>query len=104
MMPAMASAYSPLERSQVPRATPMLNVLQRVGGSIGVAVLAVALETQLHGAHSPSARAAAFGVTYWWALGLAASALLPAGVLAWHERRSRRPAVAPAEGVPATVA
>jgi EmrB/QacA subfamily drug resistance transporter len=104
MMPAMASAYSTLERSQVPRATPMLNVLQRVGGSIGVAVLAVALETQLHGAHSPSARAAAFAATYWWALGLAASALLPAGVLAWQERRSRRPAVAPAEGVPAAVA
>ncbi len=47
MMPAMAAAYSTLERWQVPRATPMLNVVQRVGGSLGTAVLAVVLERQL---------------------------------------------------------
>ena len=47
MMPAMAAAYSTLERWQVPRATPMLNVVQRVGGSLGTAVLAVVLQHQL---------------------------------------------------------
>ena len=52
MMPAMAAAYSTLERWQVPRATPMLNVVQRVGGSLGTAVLAVVLQRQL--AHAGS--------------------------------------------------
>ena len=50
MMPAMAAAYATLEHQQVPRATPMLNVVQRVGGSIGTAVLAVVLQRQLVGA------------------------------------------------------
>jgi hypothetical protein len=47
MMPAMAAAYATLERSQVPRATPMLNVLQRVGGSLGTAIVAVVLQHEL---------------------------------------------------------
>ena len=47
MMPAMASAYSTISREAVPRATTTLNVLQRVGGSIGTALLAVVLENQI---------------------------------------------------------
>src|SRR5439155_21266214 len=52
MMPAMAAAYSTLERNQVPRATPMLNVLQRVGGSLGVAVFTVILQNSIRDADS----------------------------------------------------
>ena len=48
MMPAMAAAYATLESAgEVPRATPMLNVLQRVGGSLGVAVLTVLLQNRI---------------------------------------------------------
>src|SRR6185436_6336924 len=47
MMPAMAAAYATLKRSQVPRATPALNVLQRVGGSIGAALLIVILQNRI---------------------------------------------------------
>jgi len=108
MMPAMASAYALLQRHQVPRATPMLNVLQRVGGSIGVAVLAVVLERQLRGAHSSAATAAAFAHTYWWSLALVLVALVPATVLAVEQRNvrarereaARRAAEAPPGGVP----
>jgi EmrB/QacA subfamily drug resistance transporter len=89
MMPAMASAYALLQRHQVPRATPMLNVLQRVGGSIGVAVLAVVLERQLRGAHSSAGAAAAFAHTYWWSLALVLVALVPATVLALEQRKVR---------------
>ncbi len=116
MMPAMASAYALLERSQVPRATPMLNVLQRVGGAMGTAVLAVVLAQRLEsavpgggegGASSasslpPAARqrlaepiAAAFAHTYWWALGLSLIAVIPALVLARSQRREG-PAAVPA--------
>ena len=42
-MPAMSAAFASLERSELPDATPQLNVLQRVGGSVGTAVLAVVL-------------------------------------------------------------
>jgi EmrB/QacA subfamily drug resistance transporter len=103
MMPAMAAAYATLERKEVPRATPMLNVVQRVGGSIGTAILAVVLQQQLAqvagvglnatqaGARpSPSALAAAFAHTYWWALAVTAIALVPALVLVRTQRAARR--------------
>jgi MFS family permease len=95
MMPAMAAAYATLERRQVPRATPMLNVVQRVGGSIGTAILAVVLQQQLVGLGSgppPSASAvsAAFAHTYWWALAMSAAALVPALVLVRTQRAARR--------------
>ena len=51
-MPAMAAAFASLERSELSDATPQLNVLQRVGGSIGTAVLAVVLQRALAGAHT----------------------------------------------------
>ena len=47
MMPAMAAAYATLEREQVPRATSALNALQRIGGAIGTAVLAVVLQGEI---------------------------------------------------------
>ena len=46
-MPAMTAAFAALDRSELAHATPQLNVLQRVGGSIGTAVLAVVLQRAL---------------------------------------------------------
>lgn len=46
MMPAMSSAMRTLQRAEVARATSGLNAIQRVGGSIGTAVLAVVLTHQ----------------------------------------------------------
>src|SRR6185503_15646037 len=54
MMPAMAAAYATLTRNQVPRATPALNVLQRVGGSIGAALLIVILQNAIIGGAAPA--------------------------------------------------
>jgi EmrB/QacA subfamily drug resistance transporter len=113
MMPAMAAAYATLTRAEVPRATSALNVLQRVGGSVGTALLAVVLQhqirEQLGGAGAPGggggvlqrvpddvrARiadplATAFGNTFWWAVGISAFALVPAAILALSQRRERR--------------
>jgi EmrB/QacA subfamily drug resistance transporter len=105
MMPAMAAAYATIKRSEVPRATPMLNVMQRVGGSLGTAVLAVVLQRSLAtNGHSPAGVADAFGHTYWWAIGITALALLPALVLAQTQRAARREAAAsaaPEAGAPA---
>ena len=52
-MPAMAAAFAALDRSELADATPQLNVLQRVGGSIGTAVLAVVLQRAMSGVHTP---------------------------------------------------
>jgi MFS family permease len=116
MMPAMAAAYATLQRSDVPRATSALNVLQRIGGSVGTALLAVILQheiaAQLSGAPGGASAGAgagvlqrlpedvrsrvaepiagAFGHTFWWAVGMSAVALIPTAVLAVSQRRARR--------------
>jgi len=89
-MPAMSAAFAALRRDELSDATPQLNVLQRVGGSIGIAVLAVALQRSLVDAHSLAARAAAYGSAFWWATALTAVAFVPCIVLIRAERKARR--------------
>jgi EmrB/QacA subfamily drug resistance transporter len=91
MMPAMAAAYATLERRQVPRATPMLNVLQRVGGSLGVAVFTVILQNGIRDQRATRAGInAAFAHTYLWVVVAALIALIPALILRSEEARARR--------------
>jgi EmrB/QacA subfamily drug resistance transporter len=87
-MPAMTAAYRVLQPSQINDATPQLNVLQRVGGSIGVAILTVVLQHQLTHAASLSAAASGFGTTFWWVLAVTAVATLPTLLLISAERRA----------------
>jgi EmrB/QacA subfamily drug resistance transporter len=90
MMPAMTAAYARLRPEDIAHATPQLNVLQRVGGSIGAALLTVVLQHNLTtGAQTPAAAAHAFGQTYLWVLALTAVAVIPAFVLARAERAER---------------
>ena len=90
MMPAMSAAYAVLRPEQIADATPQLTVVQRVGGSIGTAVLAVALGTALTGATGPAGTSAAFASAYWWAFGLSVVAIDPGVILLQAERHSRR--------------
>jgi hypothetical protein len=97
LMPAMASAYTTVSRAAIPRATTALNVLQRVGGSIGTALLAVVLQDQIKAAVPgasgigggaiaplpPAIRAriaeplsTAFSNTFWYAAALTAVAIV----------------------------
>ena len=129
MMPAMAAAYATLDSgAEVPRATPMLNVLQRVGGSLGVAVLTVILENSLQsqvsgatggrgipgggdgavGGTLPNAvrerlvdpLGTAFAHAYTWSLVGILVALVPALLLMREERRARLAAAAPGDDAP----
>jgi len=118
MMPTMAAAFAQLRPPQVPRATAALNALQRTGGSIGTALLAVVLTHEIVQAFGGAAAAGeasfeqvtpalrariaeplaqAFGSTFWWAFGMTALAIVPAAVLAVREHgaQRRRAAVAP---------
>jgi EmrB/QacA subfamily drug resistance transporter len=90
MVPLVASALKVLPKEQVGDAVPQLNVLQRLGASLGTALLAVALAAALPASPAaPDAAAAAYRTTMWWAVGLAALTLLPAAALARAERRAR---------------
>jgi MFS family permease len=96
MMPAMTAAYATLRPADIAHATPQLSVIQRVGGSIGTALLSVVLQQHLaSGGAAPAAMAAAFGTTYWWVMALTAVALVPAVILARAES-GREPASVPA--------
>ena len=91
-MPAMTAAFAALERHEVSHATPQLNVLNRVGGSIGTTVLAVVLERSLLHAHTVTAAAHSYGTAFWWSVGLAALSIIPCVVLMRAESNARRAA------------
>jgi EmrB/QacA subfamily drug resistance transporter len=93
MMPAMTAAFASLKRSEISDATPQLNVLMRVGGSIGVAALAVVLQRALVGAAGLDAAASAYGTAFWWSAAICAVAIIPAFVLYRAEKAARASAL-----------
>jgi EmrB/QacA subfamily drug resistance transporter len=98
-VPAMSAAFAAMRPDQLSDATPQLNVLQRVGGAIGVAVLAVVLQRGEAHAHTLAKLASAFDSAYWWSLGISLLALIPCLVLlrAENPRARLTPAAATAE-------
>jgi EmrB/QacA subfamily drug resistance transporter len=98
-MPAMTAAFGALRTDQLSDATPQMNVLQRLGGAIGTAVLAVVLQRSLLHAHTLAGRAGAFDNAYWWSLAIAVLSLVPCLVLLRAEdpRRQLSPTAESAE-------
>ncbi|MFJ2581851.1 MDR family MFS transporter [Kitasatospora aureofaciens] len=76
LIPGMAAVYSTVEKAQVPAAAGAVNVLNRLGGALGTAVLTLVLQRAQAG--HPGHPAAAFGDTFWWVLALSALAIAPA--------------------------
>ncbi len=89
IIPAMTAAYRALPPNQIPDATPQLNVLQRVGGAIGTAVLAVVLTNHLRHHPTPAGQASGFGTAFLWVLAMTITATIPTIALARAERRAR---------------
>lgn len=98
--PAMAAAFQQLPKTAMGQATSAINVVQRVAGALGSALLAVVLQQAItarlpgfHGGisqaaataaafpHAAPALAQAFGVSFAVALGIGAVALVPAILL-----------------------
>ena len=99
-MPAYVAAFAALERSELSDASPQLNVLMRIGGSIGTAVLAVVLQRSLisAGTHpSIGAVASSYGTAFWWGVGIIVAAVVPCIILWRAERNARRAAAEKAE-------
>jgi EmrB/QacA subfamily drug resistance transporter len=90
-IPLSAAAFIGLRRDEVPHAGIITRIAQQVGGSFGVAVLAVILDAALRdlGPHAGSAAhtAAAFDQTFWWATGFTGLALVLSLALPGRPRR-----------------
>jgi hypothetical protein len=99
-VPLMAAAYQGLPPAAIPSVTSTLNTVQRVGGSVGTALLAVTLQGAIarqvprlrggavFGPLPPGARTElapalghAFGTAFWVAFALTAAALIAALLL-----------------------
>jgi EmrB/QacA subfamily drug resistance transporter len=80
-IPTTTMAFASLRTDQLSDATPQMNVLQRVGGAIGTAVLAVVLQRASAGASTPSELAGAFATANWWGLAIVVVSLVPVTVL-----------------------
>ncbi|MDQ3893531.1 MAG: multidrug efflux MFS transporter [Actinomycetota bacterium] len=108
IVPSMAVAYQSVPREAVAHATTMINVIQRIAGSLGTALLAIVLQhtitSNVHGFDGGLAALAslreqrrqqiapsladAFGTTFWVALAIVAAALLPALLLPVRAREA----------------
>jgi EmrB/QacA subfamily drug resistance transporter len=84
-IPLSAAAFIGLKRHEIPHAGIITRIAQQVGGSFGVAVLAVILAAALRnlGAHANTAArtATAFDRAFWWAVGFTGLALVLSLVL-----------------------
>jgi len=107
--PSMAAAFAAVSRAETPRATSALNAIQRIAGALGTALFAIILQRAItaslaahHGgttaiaglsrtapAPTAAAVASAFGATFWVAVALIGTALVPALLL---PRPQRQPA------------
>jgi EmrB/QacA subfamily drug resistance transporter len=117
IIPAItATAYQDLARAEVPGGSALNNVTIRVGSAIGGAAMAVVLQIVLRhhfpgssgrlddvvprSAAGVDALARSFGQSFWWAVGAAAVALVPALLLPSRRPAAAEPAAARPAGVP----
>ena len=97
LMPAMAAAYQVLPEAQVARAASALEIVQRAGATLGIALLAILLQSRLGSVslsdvdHIPSSAAT---WTFVWAIALTALTLVPALFLPRRAISANRSAVA----------
>ncbi|WP_158607531.1 DHA2 family efflux MFS transporter permease subunit [Flexivirga caeni] len=82
-MPALAVAYKTVPRDRLPDATSQANIIQRVGGSLGTALLVIMLE------RSGAPNVASFHTTFTWLTAASIIALGLAGWLTLEEARRR---------------
>lgn len=76
----MTSALTGLQRDEVPHASTATRIFNTIGGAFGSAILATAAEHQMAGRAQSDlhALAHAYNISFWWAIGFAAVAAIPA--------------------------
>jgi EmrB/QacA subfamily drug resistance transporter len=90
LIPVMVSAYVGLRKDQVPHASISMKICQTIGGAFGAAILATVTQHQLsgHTASNLQTVAGAFDMAFWWSIGFAVIALIPALILPMHRSSS----------------
>jgi len=95
MMPVFAASYRNLTHASVPKATSATNIIRQIGGSLGVAIFAVVLQTQITqrlGASGATLQAGlikptlsdlqsiaqAFAHSFWWSFATCVIGIVPA--------------------------
>ncbi|WP_395295057.1 DHA2 family efflux MFS transporter permease subunit [Kitasatospora hibisci] len=88
IVPTMTRAFQSIRQESIPDASSQLNLTQRIGGALAIAVVTVVLEQAAQERHGlvPGAFAHSFG----WLLGVYALTLLPALALLAADRREAR--------------
>lgn len=86
LIPVMVSAYVGLRKDQIPHASISMRICQTIGGAFGAAILATVSQHQLSGQSASSLQsiAGAYDAAFWWSIGFAVIALIPALILPSH--------------------
>ncbi len=91
----MTAAFIGLARPDVPHASIITRIAQQVGGSFGVALLAVILDGALAHTTGGAVSSTAFDQAFWWATGFTGLAMLLCLALPGQPRvTTGKPAVA----------
>ncbi|CAM3714522.1 DHA2 family efflux MFS transporter permease subunit [Nocardiopsis rhodophaea] len=88
IVPAMTRAFQSIRPDSIGDASSQLNLVQRIGGAVAVAVVTVVLQQAAHDRHGlvPGA----FAHSFTWLLGVYALTLIPALALFAADRREQR--------------
>jgi EmrB/QacA subfamily drug resistance transporter len=87
IIPLTSAAFFGLSHQEIPDASIILRVAQQVGGSVGIALLAVILQHATGGAWTAGAVADGFGDAFWWSVALTAVAVPLCLLLPGRSRR-----------------
>ncbi|MFE7929229.1 MDR family MFS transporter [Streptomyces sp. NPDC057456] len=68
MIAPIGAAYVGLRHEEIPDASIITRVAQQIGGSVGIAVLAVVLQRTAGDARTPGALAEGFDAAFWWSV------------------------------------
>jgi hypothetical protein len=87
--PLFAVAFAALGEKHTRDVSAQMNIVMRVGGSLGTAVATVVLQQALsHQSRTPAGASIAFQHTYWWLTAISVVAVAPAIRLWIIERRT----------------
>ncbi|MFF3203818.1 MDR family MFS transporter [Streptomyces sp. NPDC002962] len=75
MIAPFGAAYVGLRHEEIPDVGIITRVAQQIGGSVGIAVLAVVLQHSAGDARTPAGLADGFDVAFWWSVALTAVAV-----------------------------
>ena len=95
LIPVMTVAFVDIDPDDIPDASMITRISQQVGGSFGVAIGAVVLESAVAGGHTLTR---AFGQAFWWTTGFTVLAVLASFFLPGRRVPAAEPPAVPAQG------